>query len=156
MVVDGLLNGRSDISTDALRHLFMPAFSLGLLQWATLTRITRTAVIEENKKEYVMAAHARGMRENTVTWRHIFRNCLSPVMTASALTAASLTTELFVVELIFNYEGMSQLISSLTSIPDGFAILGFISFNLLLTLALIFVFDMIRAIADPRIREGVL
>ena len=106
MTIDGLLNGRPDISLDALRHLFLPVFSLGLLQWATLTRITRAAVIDEEKKDYMTAAYARGLNRNRVTWRHIFLSCLSPVMTAGSLTAASLTTELFVVELIFNYEGM--------------------------------------------------
>ena len=48
------------------------------------------------------------------------------------------------------------MISSLTSIPDGFAVLGFIAFNLILTLALVFIFDLIKAIVDPRIREEVL
>lgn len=154
--IDGFLNHRPDISLDAARHLAMPAFSLGLLQWATLTRITRASVIDEVKKDYVTAAIARGAKTKRVTWRHVFVNSLSPVMTASGLTAATLTTELFVVELIFNYEGMSQLISSLTSMPDGFAVLGFIAFNLLLTLGLILFFDLLKASVDPRIREAVL
>ena len=154
--IDGFLNDRADISLDAARHLAMPAFSLGLLQWATLTRITRSSVIDEEKKDYVTAAVARGVRPERVTWQHVFLNSLSPVMTASGLTAATLTTELFVVELIFNYEGMSQLISSLTSMPDGFAVLGFIAFNLLLTLGLILFFDLIKASVDPRIREEVM
>lgn len=156
MTFDGFLNGRPDISLDALRHLVLPAFSLGILQWATLTRVTRAVVIDEEKKEYVTAARARGLGRNLITWRHIFLNCLSPVMTATALTAASLTTELFVVELIFNYEGMSQLISSLTSIPDGFAVLGFIAFNLILTLTMTFLFDLLKASVDPRVREEML
>ena len=155
MTIDGFLNKRPDISLDALRHLVLPAFSLSILQWATLTRITRAAVIDEEKKDYVNAALARGLPGSLITWRHIFRNSLSPVLTASALMAATLTTELFVVELIFNYEGMSQLIGSLRGIPDMSAVLGFIVFNIFLSLGLILIFDMLKAWVDPRVREEV-
>jgi peptide/nickel transport system permease protein len=156
MTLDGLLNGRPDISLDALRHLALPALTLSLLHWAAMTRLTRAVVIEEEKKEYVTAAYARGLPGGWVTWRHIFLNCLSPVLTASALTAATLMTELFVVEIIYNYEGLTQLIRTLLNIPDGSAVMGFIVINILLTFSLIFVFDVAKAFIDPRIREEVI
>ena len=156
MTIDGLLNGRFDICVDALRHLVMPAITLSILHWATLTRLTRALVIEESYKDYVLAARSRGLEEKRITWRHILINCLSPILTTTALTAATLTTELFIVELIFNYKGLTQLIDTVQGIPDGFAIMGFIVVNLALTLLLIFILDVLKAFVDPLIREEVV
>ena len=151
---DGLLNGRLDVTIDSLRHLAMPAITLALYHWATLGRITRASMIVEKNKEYVIAARARGIREHSLVWKHVFRNILAPSFTSLALSAASLVTGVFVVEIIFSYQGISDLIvKSMQGTPDAAAALGFSVYSALLVLFLMFILDVIQAAIDPRVRD---
>jgi peptide/nickel transport system permease protein len=154
---DGVLNGRLDVTIDAFRHLAMPAITLALYHWATLGRITRAAMIAEKNKEYVIAAKARGIREHNLVWKHLFRNTLAPSFTSLGLSAASLVTGVFVVEIIFSYQGISDLIvKSMQGTPDAAAALGFSVYSAIMVLLLMFVLDVIQAAIDPRVRNEVL
>lgn len=156
LTVDGLLNGRPDVTIDAFRHLVLPVFTLSLAHWATLTRIARASIIEEKGREYVVAARARGLRPRMVLWRHAFRNALLPALTSSALSAASLISGVFVVEAIFDLKGLSELIvRGISGTPDAALALGFAVFSMLFVLPLMLVLDIIKALVDPRIREGI-
>ena len=62
LTFDGLLNGRLDVVGDALRRLVLPVFTLSLLYWATISRVTRVAMIEEQTKDYLLTARATPMR----------------------------------------------------------------------------------------------
>jgi peptide/nickel transport system permease protein len=157
LTIDGLLNGRFDVTLDALRHLVLPVITLGLVHWATLTRVTRTAIIEERHRDYIMAAHARGLKPRSIVWRHAFRNTLAPALTSSALSAASLITAVFIVEIVFNLNGLSELIvAGFAGTPDAPLAMGFAVYSVLLVLPLMFLLDLVKAIVDPRVREGVL
>jgi peptide/nickel transport system permease protein len=155
LTVDGLLNGRPDISLEALRHLVLPVFTLTLYHWAILTRITRASTIEELGKPYIVAARARGLTRRRTLWRHALRNAITPSLTSSALSAASLVTGVFVVEIIFNFHGLSELITfSMRQIPDAPTILGFTVTTILMVLCLMLLMDILQVITNPRIREG--
>jgi peptide/nickel transport system permease protein len=156
LTIDGLLNRRPDISLDALRHLAMPVITLSLLHWATLGRVTRAAALEEIQKQYVVAATARGLSRNRVVWRHVFWNVLSPALTSSALSAASLFSGVFVVEVIYNFKGLSDMVLSARGLPDATPILGFSVYSVLIVLLLMFILDVVQAIFDPRLRQGVV
>jgi peptide/nickel transport system permease protein len=157
LTIDGLLNGRFDISLDALRHLVMPVFTLAIAHWATLGRVTRATIIEELQKDYVVAAKARGIPERSIVWRHMLRNAIAPALTSSLLSAASLLTGVFVVEIIFNFHGISEIaVSSMQFTPDAPAALGFAIYSVVVVLILMFILDLIQSSLDPRIREGVL
>lgn len=155
LTIDGLLNGRLDVTTDALRHLVLPVFTLSLAHWATLGRVTRVAVINETSQSYVMAAKARGLLHRQVVWRHVFRNVLLPALTSSSLSAASLITGVFVVEVVFNYKGLSELVtrSLRSSAPDAALAMGFAIYSVLLVLPIMVLLDMLKGLADPRVRE---
>jgi peptide/nickel transport system permease protein len=157
LTIDSLLNGRLDIFWDACRHLAMPVFTLSLYHWATLGRIARTSMIGERSKEYIVSARARGLAERRVVWRHAFRNMLTPSLTSIALSATSIITGVFVVEIIFNFNGVSRVIlSAMGGVPDAPAALGFAVYSVLMVLILMFFLDVLQAILDPRVREGVL
>ena len=157
LTIDGLLNGRWDISLDAARHLVMPVITLSLMHWATLGRVTRAAMIEELGKEYSMAARARGISEIGVVWKHAFRNALTPALTSSALSAASLVTGVFIVEVIFRFQGISDVaVISTRGVPDAPTVLGFAIYSVILVLLLMLILDVIQAAVDPRLRAGVL
>lgn len=157
LTVDGMLNNRWDVALEALRHLVLPVLTLSLVHWATLARITRATMIEELQKDYVLAGRAHGLPERRVVWRHALRNTLSPALTNTGLAAASLFTGVFVVEVIFNFRGVSDLILySLRGDPDAPTILGFAVYSVLMVLAIMFVLDLLQALLDPRVRSGVL
>ncbi|HEY5271349.1 MAG TPA: ABC transporter permease [Anaerolineales bacterium] len=155
--LDGLLNLRLDVTWDALRHLVMPVVTLSLYHWATLGRITRSSIIAERRKEYIIAAKARGVNERGLMWKHAFRNTLAPSFTSLVLSTASLITGVFVVEIIFSYRGISALIvKSMQMVPDPTAALGFAVYSVTIVLLLMFVMDLLLAIFDPRVRQEVL
>jgi peptide/nickel transport system permease protein len=157
LTIDTLLNGRPDLFIDAWKHLAMPIFTLSLYHWATLGRIARASMINERSKEYVLSARARGIAERRVVWHHAFRNMLTPSLTSIALSAASIVTGVFVAEIIFDFNGISGVIlSAMGGIPDAPAALGFAVYSVLMVLILMFVLDVLQAVLDPRVREGVL
>ena len=157
LTVDSLLNGRMDVLKDAFRHLAMPIFTLSIYHWATLARVTRVSMIGEEKKEYVVAAKARGLIERRVVWKHVFRNILSPSLTSMTLSATSIVTGVFVAEIIYDINGVSGVIvEAMTGIADAAAALGFAMYSVILILLLMFVLDVMQAIVDPRVREGIL
>ncbi len=157
LTLDCLLNGRFDVFLSALKHLVMPVMTLSLYHWATLGRITRATVMNIRGKEYITAARARGVRERRLLWRHAFRAILAPSLTAIALSAASIVTGIFVVEIIFGRTGVSEvIIISMRSYPDAPAALGFAVYSVLMVLGLMFILDVVQAALDPRVREEVL
>ncbi len=157
LTIDGLLNHQPDISLEAARHLVLPVITLSLLHWATLGRVTRAAIIEELRKDYIVAGRARGIPESRLVWRHAFPNTLVPALSSSALSAASLFTSVFVIEVIFNFKGISDLIvNGLRGAPDASAALGFSLYSVTVILIIMFVLDIIQVIADPRVREGLI
>jgi peptide/nickel transport system permease protein len=154
LTFDGLLNGRPDVTLDALRHLVLPVFTLSLLYWATISRVTRVAMIEEKNKEYLTAARAKGLRERQLEWRHAFRNAAQPAFTAMILSAAGLVTGVYVIETVFNMKGLSELITrGFFYAPDAPLVMGFAVVSVLLVLPIILLFDLLRTIIDPRLRE---
>ena len=157
ITVDSLLNGRLDVFVDALRHLAMPVVTLSMYHWATLGRITRSMIIENRDKEYIVAARARGVSDHHLAWRHALRSVLAPSLTGIVLSAASVVTGVFVIEIIFGLNGISEvLVSSLSGVPDAPAALGFAVYSVIMVIGLMFILDVVQAIFDPRIREETL
>lgn len=156
LTVDGILNGRLDVTWDAIRHLILPVISLGLLNWAVLARIARVSTMEEFHKEHIIAAKARGIPENRLVNKHILRTIISPSLTSSALGATTLFTGAIVIEHTFSLKGISALMESINAIPDVTSVMGFAVFCILCVLGIMFILDVVQAIVDPRYRDGVL
>jgi peptide/nickel transport system permease protein len=154
ITVDSLLNGRIYVFWDAVRHLAMPVLTLSLFHWATLGRVTRASIIEETNKGYVTAAHARGVPDRRVLWRHAVPNVLVPSLTTSALSAATLITGVYVIELVFHWPGVSRLITTITWRPDVALATGFAMYSVLAVLAIMILLDIVQVIVDPRLRRG--
>jgi peptide/nickel transport system permease protein len=156
LTIDGLLNGRFDISLSALRHLVLPAITLSLAHWATLGRVTRAAMIEELDKDYIVAARGRGLPRQSIIWLHALRNAMIPALNSTALSAASLIMGVFVVEAVFGFPGVSELITGGGwYTPDTPIAMGCAVYSVLLVLPVMLVLDIAQGIVDPRIREGI-
>ena len=157
LTIDGLLNGRPEVTLDALRHLVLPVLTLSLFHWATLQRITRATMLDEYGKEYMLAIKAKGITQRRAVWHHALRNAFSPVLTSSILSAASLLTGVYVVEIIYNFPGVSGIIlRGVGTIPDAPAAVGFAVYSILAVMFVMFILDVIQAWIDPRYCEGLL
>ena len=154
ITVDSLLNGRIYVFWDGVRHLAMPVFTLSLFHWATLGRVTRASVIEEVNKGYITAAHARGVPDGRVLWRHAVPNVLVPSLTTSALSAATLITGVYVIEIVFHWPGVSKLITTIAWQPDVALATGFAVYSVLAVLAIMILLDIVQVVVDPRLRRG--
>lgn len=153
LTIDSILNARPDVLFDALRHLVMPVFTLAIYHWATLGRIARAMTIDERRKEYLIAARAKGVSEHRLMWTHLLRSILAPSLTGMALSAASIVTGVYVVEVIFGLNGISNVIVvAMNSQPDAPAVLGFAVYSAILVIGLMLVLDVLQAVVDPRVR----
>lgn len=154
LTIDGLLNGQPSVSLDAARHLILPVVTLSSFHWATLGRVTRASVIEETNKEYITAAHARGLSRRRILWGHTVPNVLVPSLTTSALSAATLITGVYVIELVFDRPGVSKLITDSMWQPDVAMATGFAVYSVVAVLLVMILLDIVQVIADPRLRGG--
>ena len=156
LTLDGLLNGRTDITINALRHLVLPAITLSLAHWATLGRVTRAAMIEELSKDYILAARGRGLPRQSVIWIHALRNVVVPALNSTALSAAALVTGVFVIEAVFGFPGVSELITkAMVFQTDTPIAMGFALYSVLVVSPLMLILDVLQGVVDPRIREEV-
>jgi peptide/nickel transport system permease protein len=154
LTIDSLLNGRLDIFLDALRHLALPVITLSMLNWASLGRIVRSTIINEAGKDYITAARARGLPEKQLLWRHGLPNILAPALSSSAVTAASLFTGVFMIEIIFDLNGVAELVVKASKAGlDVAIVMGFAVYSVGVVLVIMFALDILRAIFDPRSRE---
>ena len=161
LTIDGLLNGRLDVALEALHHLALPALVLAVAQWATLSRIARASVLEEIDRDYITLAHAKGLKNRRVLWGHATRNALVPILTASALAVAALVSNLYLVEVLFNFHGVSDVFLLAASQATQFGTfdpapaLGLAVYTAVLILLIMLALDIVQALVDPRLRERV-
>jgi len=153
--IDGLLNGRSDITLDALKHLVLPVASLTIQIIALIVRVMRSSMLEALGKGYIVAARAKGLDKNEVINKHARRNALIPVVTLTGMLAAGLLNGVVITEYVFHIPGLGQFaaVSALPP-PDLPAILGFALFNGVLFVLANLIVDVAYAYIDPRIRLG--
>ena len=152
LTIDGLLNGRLDVTLTALKHLVLPTITLVLVLGAQIVRVMRSAMLDELGKDYVRTARAKGLPERVVHYKHARRNALIPVITLAGVMFAFMLNGVVVTETIFNLPGLGQWAAAAALNLDQPAILGFALFTaLLITLANIAV-DLLYALVDPRIR----
>lgn len=149
--IDGLLNGRPDLTLDALRHLLMPALAYSIGHLATLVRMTRSSLLETLNKEYVMTARAKGLREQVVVRRHALRNALLPVVTLSGGMVARMLGGAVIVETVFNFRGMGMFIVTAAQGLDFPAILGTSLCIGMLIVVTNLVVDLLYVVLDPTV-----
>ncbi len=138
---------------DFLVHLILPAITLGLGLAAILTRMVRTAMLEELGQDYIRTARAKGLNENTVVYRHALRNALIPVLTVIGLQFGSLLSGAIVTETIFSWPGIGRLTLSAISNRDYALVQGCILAVGLTYVAINLLTDVAYTIANPRMRS---
>ena len=145
----------SGAGTDAptfLAHLVLPALTLGLGLAAILTRMVRTAMLEELNQDYIRTARAKGLTENQVVYRHALRNALTPILTVVGLQFGSLLAGAIVTETIFSWPGIGRLTLSAISNRDYALVQGCILAVGLTYVAVNLLTDVAYTIANPRMK----
>lgn len=137
---------------DRLRHLALPALTLGLVGAGGTARFQRAALLEALSQDYVRTARAKGLPERAVLVRHALRDALLPVISLLGLALPFLLTGAVLVETVFSWPGLGKLAADAISARDYPVVLGT---TLLVSAAVVagsLVADLITAAADPRIR----
>ena len=137
---------------DALLHLALPAITLGSGLAAILTRMVRTAMLEELGQDYIRTARAKGLSENVVVYRHALRNALVPVLTVVGLQFGSLLAGAIVTETIFSWPGIGRLTISAITNRDYALVQGCILAVGLTYVLVNLLTDVLYTVANPRMR----
>lgn len=136
-----------------LAHLVLPAITMGGALAAILTRMVRTAMLEELSQDYIRTARAKGLSENTVVYKHALRNALVPVLTVVGLQFGALLAGAIVTETIFSWPGIGRLTIQAIGNRDYYLVEGCILIIGLTYVVVNFATDFLYSLANPRIRQ---
>jgi len=143
-----------DVLVAAGTHLLLPMVSLGTLQMAAITRIERSAMLEQLSQEYVRLARAYGVSDRTILRKHAFRPAQLPVVTIVGLQLTSAIGGAVLTETVFEINGMGRLIISSIQRQDFPVVMGTtLVFGLVFVIGVI-VTDISYAYIDPRVSYG--
>ncbi|ASV70028.1 MULTISPECIES: ABC transporter permease [Cytobacillus] len=135
-----------------LKYLILPAISLGAIQAAVITRMTRSSMVDILSTNYIKTARAKGVKERMVIYKHAFRNAFIPILTILGETFGSLITGAVVTETVFNLPGIGQLVVNAITRRDYAVIQGTILIIALTYLFLNLFIDLLYGVVDPRVR----
>lgn len=149
---DSLITGNFAGFTDSFVHILLPAIALSIATGAQIIRMTRTNMIDQMNKDYVLAAESYGLPENLVYQRYMLKNAFISVLTTVGMQFGSLIGNAFLVEAVFGWPGMAQYAIQGIMYKDYNAIIG-----VTLIIGLFFVFinvivDLLYGFFDPKIK----
>jgi peptide/nickel transport system permease protein len=139
---------------EGLKALLLPAVALAMVQAAILARVTRSAVLEVLREDYVRTARAKGLSRRQALWRHVLRNAMIPVLTVMGLQFANLITGTIVVENVFVLPGIGRLVFQAISNRDLVVVRDVVMLLAAVVVVVNFVVDLLYAWVDPRLRRG--
>ncbi|MBV9537348.1 MAG: ABC transporter permease [Acidisphaera sp.] len=151
-VLDSLLSGRWDLVQASLRHLALPAATLAAVPVATITRITRGAMLAAALQDHVRTARAKGVRELVVVIRHVLRNAMIPVVTVLGLQLGLLLSGAVLTETIYALPGLGRLMVDSILSRDYPVVQAAALFTSLLFVLVNLAVDLAYGLLDPRIR----
>lgn len=152
VLIDSWLSGDREMFRNAIAHLWLPVVVLGMLSMAAITRLLRAALLEENGKEYVTLARAKGASRTRILLCHIFPNVRGTLITVLGLSYATLLEGSVLTETVFAWPGVGRYLTTALFASDVPAILGatlLIGACFVLLNALI---DALTWLTDPRTR----
>jgi peptide/nickel transport system permease protein len=136
----------------SLKHLILPAVSLGIARAAVLLRLTRASMIEELSKEYVVAARAKGLTPRLVNYKHALKNALLPVITIAGIQLGYMLGGAIIIEQVFSLPGLGRLFLFGVYQRDFPLIQGGVVFVAFIFSFINFTVDILYSIINPRIR----
>ncbi|MEM9604811.1 MAG: ABC transporter permease [Pseudomonadota bacterium] len=137
---------------DVARHLVLPMITLSSIFLALYSRLARATMLEELSSDYVRTAHAKGLSERRVVYRHALKNSLSPVVTLAGLQFSAVISGAVLVETVFSWPGLGTLAFQSIIARDTPTILGILFFSALVVIVGNLITDTVLQWIDPRIR----
>jgi peptide/nickel transport system permease protein len=136
---------------DVLHHLALPAFALGFTLAATISRLSRSAMLEVISQDYIRTARAKGQGERAVVYKHAFRNMMVPLLTIIGLFVAVALTGTVLTETVFTRPGLGKMLVDAIGARDYPLAQGAITVFTMIIIVVNLVVDMLYAVVDPRI-----
>lgn len=138
----------------ALKSLVLPAISLAVVQAAILARITRSAVLDVLREDFVRTARAKGLSQRATLWGHVLRNAMIPVVTVMGLQFANLLAGTIVVENVFYLPGLGRLVFQSIANRDLIVVRNCVMLLAAMVIIVNFVVDVLYAVIDPRVKAS--
>jgi peptide/nickel transport system permease protein len=142
-----------DDPVDGLRHLALPALTVGLISGSILTRFVRSAVLEALHQDYTRTARAKGLSRWRTVRRHVLPNAWIPIVTAVGLQLGFLLGGVVIVEVIFEWPGLGRLAYDAVIRRDYSLLQGTVLVIALMFLLVNFLVDVLYGYLDPRVRQ---
>ena len=153
MLIDTLLSDEPGAFVDALKHLILPAIVVGTIPLAVIARMTRSAMLEVLREDYVRTARAKGLSPKRVVFVHALRNALIPVLTVLGLQVGSLLSGAVLTETIFSWPGIGKWLIEAIGARDYPVVQNGILLIATLVILVNFVVDILYGLVNPRIRH---
>lgn len=154
MLLDTLLAGDSEAFVSALRHLILPAVVLGTIPLAVIARMTRSAMLEVIREDYIRVARAKGLSPLRVIYVHALRNALMPVVTVIGLQVGTLLAGAILTETIFAWPGVGKWLIDSIQRRDYPAVQGGILLVASIVMLVNLIVDVLYGLINPRIRHA--
>lgn len=152
LTVDALLAGDLKAWGNALKHLVLPALTLGTVPMAIISRMTRSSLLEVLGQDYIRTARAKGLPWRMILFKHALRNALIPVVTVIGLEFGYLLGGAVLTESIFSWPGIGRWIVRSVEARDLPAVQGGVLFVAVIFMTVTLLVDLLYAWIDPRIR----
>jgi peptide/nickel transport system permease protein len=146
--------GWSEGIVSGFKALLLPAVALAVVQSAILARITRSAMLEVSREDFVRTARAKGASRTRTLWGHVLRNAMIPVITVMGLQFAELLAGTIVVESVFYLPGLGRLIFQSISNRDLIVVRNCVMLLAAMVVIVNFIVDLLYAAIDPRVKAS--
>jgi peptide/nickel transport system permease protein len=137
---------------DRIQHLALPVLVVSAISIATYSRFMRASMLEVLHSDYVRTARAKGLVEQRVIWRHVFRNALIPLITLIALDFGGLFAGVISLETIFTLDGMGFYLFSALQASDPYPVMAWLMVVAAVVVTFNLIADILYGVIDPRIR----
>ena len=152
LLVDTLLRGNLPAFWDALKHIILPAITLGLPMTAILMRVTRTSMLEVLRQDYVTFAEAKGLTRTRVLFRHALKNALIPTVSVAAIETGSLLGGNMIIETVFGWPGLGRLVVESIFLRNFPLVQAAVLLYAVTYVLLNFFADILYTMLNPRVR----
>lgn len=151
-VLDGLLAGNTQFAWTAFQHLILPGVTLGLVISGVFIRLVRVNMLQTLRADYVESAHARGVGERPVLFRHAFKNALVPVITIMGLQFALLLGGAILTETTFSWPGIGSKVVDFINARDYVGVQVLVTVIAIMIVVVSVIIDIVNGLIDPRVR----
>ncbi len=154
MFIDLPISGNWEAFTSYLRHLILPGVTIGLTSAGFVARLTRSAMLEVIRSDYIRTARSKGLFERSVIWKHAMRNALLPIITLQGLQFGAILGGAVITERVFSYPGMGTWLLDGILERDYSVVQGGIIFVALAYVLMNMLVDVLYHVVDPRLRTS--